>query len=325
MRYIFLILSLVGTWYCWSSYETRHEEEATRKAQAEQDLVGLPLIQSRIDELSALKTKQEEELQGIIDQRDNVIEQFRQTQAQQADAAQEPEQLTALPDAALSTGRRIAILHRRYDKKAQEVSQLERKLNDAKQRFSDAKFRCEEELRQLETRLDINRIQREERKNTGDRHFRVTEDRKDLLKQQELAKQKHKAVLAKGNQLILEHTKALHQANTELKKLRAYVDKKTAELSEQPSPEAPPAVKPLTPGDEELQKIIAPHDVALNEAKNRLTRTATELTAQEKELERLERLQEGDSAAKNPGTLEWITGLSGLLFILSLILFLKKR
>ncbi len=304
MRYIFLILSLVGAWYCWSSYKTLHEEEATKKTQAEQDIAGIPLIQQRIDELTALKTKQEEELQGIIDQRDNTIEQFRQKQAQQTGTAQQPEQLTATPDAALSTGRRIAILQRRYDKKAQEVSQLERKLNDTKQRFSDAKYRCEEELRQLETRLDINRIQKEERKNTGDRHFRISEDRKELLKQQELAKQKHKAVLVKGNQLILEHTKALHQANTDLKKLRAYVDKKTAELSQQAEAETPPALTPLSPDDAELQKILAPHDAARHEAKNRLTRTATELTAQEKELERLERLQEGDSTATQPGMLE---------------------
>ena len=59
------------------------------------------------------------------------------------------------------------------------MEELKGKRDTTRQQLDNARNRLQEQIRQVETRLDINRIQRAEASNTKSKDFKVTESRAD--------------------------------------------------------------------------------------------------------------------------------------------------
>ncbi len=334
MRYFLLLLSLAGAWYCWTSYEKQHgaEDAATPAAQAAQTVQPEEKIraaENKLAELNALCAQCEAALDEAITRRDDAIEQFISTQAAKEGKPAADEDLPPEPDARLSRERRINLLLNRCEKKAALVDEQSRKLNTLKQNYRDAVYRYEEELRQLDTALDINRIQREERKNTNnDLNFRISEDRITLLKRQKTAQAKLNEVKKKGEKLLKEKELELKKAQDNLIKLREHVDNQVVALRAEQ--EAEPAenygvTPPAAESDEEFRKLIAPLDEALTQAHEQWNAAKKQRHAQMRELERIERELANPDAFKQPDRLQWLIGLTAVLFLVSICLFLKRR
>ena len=82
----------------------------------------------------------------------------------------------------------------------------------------------------METRLDIDRIQRAEASNTKSREFKVTENREELLKLQASLPQELERITRKGETMIREKTEAWEKAKRELSLFQNKVDRQIASI-----------------------------------------------------------------------------------------------
>ncbi len=328
MRYFLLLLSLAGAWYCWTSYEKLHGSENAVPAQTLQPQDKLAAAENKLAELNALCAQHEAAFNEAVTRRDDAIEQFNRDRLAKEDNKEADENLTREPDARLSRERRINILLNRCEKKAALVAEKERNLHALKQKYSDAVYRYEEELRQLDTALDINRIQQEERKNTNDVNFRISENRNALLKRQKTAQTKLAELKKKGEKLLKDCADELKKAQTGLVNLREHIDRQVAALRAEQ--EAAPSesygiLTPATENDEEFRKLITPLDEALTQAEAQWTDAKKQRHALIKEMDRLERELADPDAFKQPDSLQWMVGITGVLFLVSICMFLKRR
>lgn len=88
------------------------------------------------------------------------------------------------------------------------MEELKGKRDTTRQQLDNARNRLQEQIRQVETRLDINRIQRAEASNTKSKDFKVTESRADLLKLQASLPQELDRITRKGEAMLSDQTAA---------------------------------------------------------------------------------------------------------------------
>lgn len=190
---------------------------------------------------------------------------------------------------------RIARLLQQYDRRAADVEELQSKLNTTKQQLSAAQARLQEQIRQVETRLDIDRIQRAEASNTKSREFKVTENREELLKLQASLPQELERITRKGETMIREKTEAWEKAKRELSLFQNKVDRQIASIRD--TMNSPLAEEyddtAILAEDPEFQAMIAPFDRAVSHEESLTMRTEANVEEQAKVVHNLQRIRDG--------------------------------
>ena len=118
----------------------------------------------------------------------------------------------------------------------------------------------------METRLDINRIQRAEASNKKSGDFKVTENRADLLKLQASLPQELERITDQGEAALRDQTEAYEKAKRELDLFQNNVDRQIASLRD--SMNSPLAEDydetEILSEDPEFRTMIAPYDQAVS-------------------------------------------------------------
>ena len=140
----------------------------------------LDAAQARFDEAAELHEQQAARLQAAIQRKEEAIRKYWDAQMEkidQANAGKKPVPAVKGRPNARSAEARIANLLEQYDRRVADVEELKGKRDTTRQQLDNARNRLQEQIRQVETRLDINRIQRAEASNTKSKDFKVTESR----------------------------------------------------------------------------------------------------------------------------------------------------
>ena len=182
-----------------------------------------------------------------------------------------------------------------YDKRAADVEELQSKLNTTRQQLSAAQARLQEQIRQVETRLDIDRIQRAEASNTKSKEFKVTENRQELLKLQTSLPQELERITRKGEAMIRQQTEAWEKAKRELSLFQNKVDRQIASIRD--TMNSPLAEEyddtAILAEDPEFQAMIAPFDQAVSHEESLTMRTEANVEEQAKVVHSLQRIRDG--------------------------------
>lgn len=304
MRYFLLLLLLAGAYFGWTFYQDEfppRQAEITAMEQAPHP--ELDEARSRFEELTNQHQQQAARLQAAIQKKEEAVRQFWNARMEEANKAKpapkRPAPTTGKP-AAQNVETRIARLLERYDQRSAAVDALRMKLETTKRQLAAAQSRLEEQIRQVETRLDINRIQRAEADNTKSKEFKVNESRNDLLKLQASLPQELDRINRKGTSLVLEQTEAYEHANRQLILLQGKVDRQIAALREN-------ADSPLVEDDDEtaalstdpqFQAMITPYDQAVLHEETLTTRAETTVETQAKILHGLQQVRDSAIASK---------------------------
>lgn len=299
MRYFLLILLLAGGYFGWNYYQTdlvpQHEEI---KAMEGEPYPELDEAQLRFDELAELHEQQAARLQAAIQRKEEAVRKYWDSQMQKADqaaaASKQPRPSSGKPGVRTAESR-ITLLLEDYDRRSADVEGLKSKLSTTRQQLSSAQARLQEQIRQVETRLDINRIQRAEASNTRSREFKVTENREDLLKLQASLPKELERVTRKGEAMVLEQTEAYEKAKRELALFQNKVDRQIATLRDtmnSPLAEAYDDTAILA-DDPQFQAMIAPFDRAVSHEETLAMRTEADVEAQAKIVHGLQRIKDG--------------------------------
>lgn len=337
MRYIFLLLLLAGGYYGWDYYQTslvpRHEEI---KALEQEPHPEVDAAQLRFDELAELHEKQADRLQDAIRKKEEAVRKYWDEQMRKAD--QMPDLKKKDPSAAgknraRSAENRIAQLLEQYDQRSSDVDALKSKLNTTRQQLSAAQSRLQEQIRQVETRLDINRIQRAEASNASAKGFKVKESRAELLKLQESLPRELDRITRKGDAMLMEQTEAYEKAHRELLLFQSKVDRKIADLrdaadsplSEEDSDTA------LLAADPRFRTMMEPYEKAVSHEESLAAQTETDAEEQAKLLHGLKRVRDGAIEEKRSRLQQeeqlFFTGATvvGVVLLISTILSFSRR
>ena len=299
MRYFLLILLLAGGYYGWNYYQTdlvpRHEEI---KALEMEPYPELDAAQMRFDELAELHEQQAARLQAAIQRKEEAVRKYWDGQMEKADKAaavsKTPRASSGTPHSRTAEDR-IARLLQQYDKRAADVEELRSKLNTTRQQLSAAQARLQEQIRQVETRLDIDRIQRAEASNTKSKEFKVTENRQELLKLQTSLPQELERITRKGEAMIRQQTEAWEKAKRELSLFQNKVDRQIASIRD--TMNSPLAEEyddtAILAEDPEFQAMIAPFDQAVSHEESLTMRTEANVEEQAKVVHSLQRIRDG--------------------------------
>jgi len=299
MRYFFLILLLAGGYYGWDYYKNgfapRHE---ALKAMEQEPCPELDAAQARFDEAAELHEQQAARLQEAIQRKEEAVRKYwdvRMGQTDQANTGKKAESAAKGKPNTRNTEARIANLLEQYDRRAADVEELKSRRNATRRQLDDARNRIQEKMRQVETRLDINRIQRAEASNAKSRDFEVTENRADLLKLQASLPQELERVTNQGEALLREQTAAYEKAKRELGLFQNKVDRQIAILRDtmdSPLGEGDDEAEILSE-DPEFRTMIAPYDQAVNHEETIAMRTEADVEKQAKALHGLQRIRNG--------------------------------
>ena len=183
---------------------------------------------------------------------------------------------------ARSAEARIANLLEQYDRRVADVEELKGKRDTTRQQLDNARNRLQEQIRQVETRLDINRIQRAEASNTKSKDFKVTESRADLLKLQASLPQELDRITRKGAAMLSDQTAAYEKAKRELALFQNKVDRQIASLRD--SMNSPLAEEydetEILSEDPEFRTMISPYDQAVSHEETLVMRTEADVEEQ---------------------------------------------
>ena len=288
MRYLLLILLLAGGYYGWDYYQTglvpRHE---AIKAMEQEPYPELDAAQARFDEAAELHEQQAARLQAAIQRKEEAIRKYWDAQMEKIDQANAGKKsvpaVKGRPNAR-SAEARIANLLEQYDRRVADVEELKGKRDTTRQQLDNARNRLQEQIRQVETRLDINRIQRAEASNTKSKDFKVTESRADLLKLQASLPQELDRITRKGEAMLSDQTAAYEKAKRELALFQNKVDRQIASLRDS-------MTSPLAEEYDETE--ILSEDQAVSHEETLVMRTEADVEEQAKVLHGLQRIRDG--------------------------------
>ena len=174
------------------------------------------------------------------------------------------------------------------------MEELKSRRDATRQQLDSARNRLQEQIRQVETRLDINRIQPAEASNTKNRNFKVTENRTDLLKLQASLPQELERITDQGEAALRDQTEAYEKAKRELDLFQNNVDRQIASLRDtmnSPLAEDYDETEILSE-DPEFRTMIAPYDQAVSHEETIVMRTEADVEEQSKALHGLQRVRD---------------------------------
>lgn len=299
MRYFFLLLLLAGSYYGWDYYQTslapRHEEIKAMELAPQPELDA---ARTRFDELEELHEQQAARLQDAIQRKEEAVRKYWHDQIEQAGhaaaVAKKPAPAAGKPRAR-SAETRINRLLEQYDQHSADVEALKSRLTLTRQQLASAQTRLQEQIRQVETRLDINRIQRAEASNTKSKGFKVSESRAELLKLQASLPQELERITRKGEAMIQEQTAAYEKAHRELLLFQNKVDRKIADLrdaADSPLSEDY-ADTDILADDPRFRTLMEPYEKAVTHEESLAAQTEANAEEQAKTLHALKRVRDG--------------------------------
>ncbi|MDO4409818.1 MAG: hypothetical protein Q4C05_00875 [Akkermansia sp.] len=280
MKYVLLIILIVAGAFGWDYYQMelvpREAELAAMKEPAE-------LVQGKrvYAELSAVQLAKVDVLQKEIERKEAFIREYWENRQGKAEL-EKWESATEGKSKVMSAETRKARLLAQYDKRALEVDKMRDDMLSAEQELGKKKFQIEEELRKVASRLDVNRIQEAEARNTKSSAYKVDEKRSDLLKLQASLTKKLEKVTQSGEAKVAALTKKWKAADYELKKLQITIDERITEIDESESYGEGDLLSDaamMVDSPEFLQKL-KPYDKAIDEAEQATNDAETARNAQ---------------------------------------------
>ena len=165
------------------------------------------------------------------------------------------------------------------------MEKLKSRRDATRQQLDSARNRLQEQIRQVETRQDINRIQLAEASNTKNRN---------LLKLQASLPQELERITDQGEAALRDQTEAYEKAKRELDLFQNNVDRQIASLRDtmnSPLAEDYDETEILSE-DPEFRTMIAPYDQAVSHEETIVMRTEADVEEQAKALHRLQRVRD---------------------------------
>lgn len=336
MRYFLLLLLLGGAYFGWNFYQTdivpKHADlEALEQAPHPE----IDEAQAELDEFAEHHDAQATRLQQVLQEKEEAIRKYWETQM---GIANQPKPAPSKPapsekNQPAQADARIARLMEQYDIRAAKVEELKAKLTTTTQQLAKAQTRIEEQIRQVETRLDINRIQQAEASNTKGKGFKVTDSKAELLKQQEQLPKELAQINRKGEILIQQQTEAYDKAARALGVFQSKVDRQIANIRAAVSSpvEEDRADVEMLEGDPKFQAMIKPYDEAVSHEETLTAATEKEVTTRVKILHALQNARNGDIASMRTQLEEeeqWFftaAALAGLVLLIATAFSFGKR
>lgn len=299
MRYFLLLLLLAGGYYSWDYYQTnlapRHEEIKILELAPQPELEA---AQMRFGELEELHEQQAGKLQDAIQRKTEAVRKYWNDQIEK-NGQTSPVKKTPSPSAGKPQARsaeiRINRLLEQYDQRSTDMDALKSRLTSTRQQLAAAQTRLQEQIRQVETRLDINRIQRAEASNMKSKDFKVTESRADLLKLQASLPQELDRINRKGEAMLRDQTAAYEKAKRELAVFQNKADRQIANLRDamnSPLAEEDDEAEILSE-DPRFRTMMEPYEKAVTHEESVALQTEANAEEQAKILHALKRIRDG--------------------------------
>jgi hypothetical protein len=291
---------------------------------------GIDEAQKQWQVLAEQQQNQAQRLQEAIRQKEEAVCAFLAGQADQSGKT------VADNDLPLYTGD-VAVdrLLERYDRKKTQVDALRRCINDDKLKREKEMAEIEERIRQVETKLDIDRIQRAEAANSAHKKNIDISVRDNLLRQQKELPLRLEKLKRESEEVRQKQNAELEKAEQELAMFQRKTDKKIAVVrNSQDASEADSktvVVDPVLMEDPKFKALIAPLDQAIDREEGLANKAAEAVDKQTLVLHRLNKAREEVIAEvrhpleQNKQNFYLVSGVGGAVFLVGFFLSGSKK